>query len=109
KALEARRLTPRESAEVAAQVAEALEHAHRHGVVHRDLKPSNIMLGQIQGAGPKATDPVAAGGAPGRPQAFVMDFGLARRDEGEIRLTVEGQILGTPAYMSPEQARGQGH
>lgn len=38
-----------------------------------------------------------------------MDFGLAKRDAGEITMTIEGQILGTPAYMSPEQARGQGH
>src|SRR5262249_40129467 len=51
------RLDPREAAQVVAQVAEALEHAHRNGVVHRDLKPSNIMLGHIQGAEPKTGDP----------------------------------------------------
>src|SRR5581483_2188512 len=63
---------------------------HGHGVVHRDVKPSNVMI--------------ADGGAP-----FVMDFGLAKRDAGEITMTAEGQVLGTPAYMPPEQARGEGH
>ena len=58
--------------------------------MHRDVKPSNIMIGDD-----------------GKP--FVMDFGLAKRDAGEITMTVEGQVLGTPAYMSPEQARGEGH
>ena len=42
-------------------------------------------------------------------EPHVMDFGLAKREAGEITMTVEGQILGTPAYMSPEQARGEGH
>jgi serine/threonine protein kinase len=59
-------------------------------VIHRDLKPGNIMLDTA-----------------GEPH--VMDFGLAKREAGEITMTVEGQILGTPAYMSPEQARGEGH
>src|SRR5262249_9228097 len=59
-------------------------------VVHRDVKPSNIMIGE--------------NGTP-----YVMDFGLAKRDAGEITITVEGQVLGTPAYMSPEQARGEAH
>ena len=58
--------------------------------MHRDLKPSNIML-TIDGS-PR-----------------VMDFGLAKRDAGEITMTIEGQVLGTPAYMSPEQAAGQAH
>ena len=72
------------------KIAEALHHAHEAGVVHRDLKPSNIML-DLDG------------------EPHVIDFGLARRESGEIAMTVEGQVLGTPAYMSPEQARGEGH
>ena len=71
-------------------MADALQYAHEHGVIHRDVKPSNIMIGED-----------------GRP--FVMDFGLAKREAGEITMTVEGQVLGTPAYMAPEQARGEGH
>jgi tRNA A-37 threonylcarbamoyl transferase component Bud32/tetratricopeptide (TPR) repeat protein len=89
-ALTVRSFTFRDSAELVAKVADALQHAHDRGVVHRDLKPSNIML--------------AADDAP-----RVMDFGLAKRDAGEITVTVEGQVLGTPAYMSPEQASGQAH
>jgi WD40 repeat protein len=88
--LSARRPTFRESAELIAAVADALQYAHERGVVHRDVKPSNIMIGED-----------------GRPA--VMDFGLAKREAGEITMTVEGQVLGTPAYMSPEQARGEGH
>jgi serine/threonine protein kinase len=82
--------TPREAAEICAKVAEALQHVHGKGVIHRDLKPGNIMLD-----------------ADG--QSHIMDFGLAKREAGEITMTVEGRILGTPAYMSPEQARGEGH
>ena len=88
--LSARRPTFRESAELIAAVADALQYAHEHGVIHRDVKPSNIMIGED-----------------GRP--FVMDFGLAKREAGEITMTVEGQVLGTPAYMAPEQAHGEGH
>ncbi|MCH2130500.1 MAG: serine/threonine protein kinase [Pirellulaceae bacterium] len=82
--------TYRESAEKCAVVAAALHHAHEAGVVHRDLKPSNIMIDE-------------------EGQPFIMDFGLARREVGEITMTLDGQVLGTPAYMSPEQARGEGH
>ena len=79
-----------DSVELCAKIAEALHHAHEAGIVHRDLKPSNVMLDDDR-------------------QPHLMDFGLAKRDVGEITMTVDGQILGTPAYMSPEQARGQGH
>ncbi len=79
-----------ESARMLSQVADALEYAHSLGVVHRDVKPSNIMI--------------RPDGSP-----CVMDFGLAKREAGEITMTLDGQIIGTPAYMSPEQARGEGH
>jgi tetratricopeptide (TPR) repeat protein/ribosomal protein S27E len=88
--IEARPLSTRESCELMIKVAGAIQHAHERGVIHRDLKPSNILLD-------KAGEP------------HVADFGLAKRDAGEITMTVDGQILGTPAYMSPEQAKGLGH
>ncbi len=80
----------RQAAELIAEVADALHYAHQHGVIHRDLKPSNIML-----------DPE------GRPH--LMDFGLAKCEAEETPMTLDGQVLGTPAYMSPEQARGESH
>ena len=82
--------SPREAAQICSQMAEALRHAHEHGVIHRDIKPGNIMLD-----------------ADGRPH--LMDFGLAKGDAGEITMTVDGHVLGTPAYMSPEQAKGESH
>jgi tetratricopeptide (TPR) repeat protein/tRNA A-37 threonylcarbamoyl transferase component Bud32 len=88
--LSAGRLSFRQAAELVAEVADALHYAHTCGVIHRDIKPSNIMLD-----------------LEGRPH--LMDFGLAKRDADEITLTLDGQVLGTPAYMSPEQARGEGH
>jgi WD40 repeat protein len=94
--LGARRLGFREAAELTAQVADALGYAHGQGVIHRDVKPSNIMLESAPGSP-----------ADGRP--LVLDFGLARREGAEATLTAEGEVLGTPAYMSPEQAAGQSH
>jgi WD40 repeat protein/tRNA A-37 threonylcarbamoyl transferase component Bud32 len=85
-----RRPAPREAAAMLATVADALQYAHEMGVVHRDVKPANIMLDET-----------------GTPR--LMDFGLAKRDSGEVTMTLDGQVLGTPAYMSPEQARGESH
>ena len=82
--------THRGAAELLAKTADAVEHAHRSGVVHRDLKPSNILID--------------AGGNP-----HITDFGLAKRSVGEVTMTLDGQVLGTPAYMSPEQAKGDAH
>jgi eukaryotic-like serine/threonine-protein kinase len=72
-------------------VAVAIHEAHRLGIVHRDLKPANVMVER---------------GEDGRWLAVVMDFGLAREATLEVGLTESGTLLGTPAYMSPEQARG---
>jgi serine/threonine-protein kinase len=80
----------REAAELLAQVAEALDYAHCCQVIHRDVKPSNIQLD-----------------AAGRPH--LLDFGLARWAASEGTLTQDGELLGTLAYMSPEQARGDAH
>jgi hypothetical protein len=100
--LEARRLTFPESAALVAEIAEAVHYAHRMGVVHRDLKPANIMLAY-------ETHPAEGGKGLGVGRPQVMDFGLALREGTDLTLTTEGAIVGTPAYMSPEQARGHGH
>jgi tetratricopeptide (TPR) repeat protein len=92
----------RQAAELAAEVAGALDYAHSLGVVHRDVKPSNIML-ERSGLRVPAEGPAPLG------KPLLMDFGLALRDEVEATLTQEGQVLGTPAYMSPEQAAGLSH
>ncbi len=80
-----------EAVRIGCQVAEALDHAHRHGVVHRDIKPANILL-------------VGS-------QALVADFGVARAvaEAGSGDLTGTGMAVGTPAYMSPELAGGDPH
>jgi serine/threonine protein kinase len=99
--LEQGRLGFREAAILAAQVADALEYAHRQGVVHRDLKPSNILLespGSSENESALANEPPAF-------RARIVDFGLARREAVEVTMTLDGHLLGTPAYMSPEQLR----
>lgn len=78
----------REAAQIVAKVSRAISFAHQHGVLHRDLKPSNILI---------STD-----GTP-----LITDFGLAKQAGSEADLTRSGMVLGTPAYMSPEQAGGR--
>src|SRR5262249_47858853 len=81
-------IEPGRAAAWALRLASAIGEAHRHGIVHRDLKPSNIMVDR-------------------RGEPIILDFGLARRLEGsDPELTGSGVLLGTPYYMSPEQAEG---
>ncbi len=113
--LTARRLGIREAAELVAQVADALDYAHSMRVVHRDIKPSNIMLERVSGRVVRGEGSSAGRGSPDPAPLTthysprLMDFGLALRDEAEATMTADGQILGTPAYMSPEQAAGLSH
>lgn len=81
-------LSYQEVARICAELAEGLAYAHEHGVVHRDIKPGNILIG-----------------SDGTPQ--IADFGLAKRLDEDATMTTEGGFLGTPAYMPPEQARGE--
>jgi WD40 repeat protein len=101
--LETRRLTFRESAMLIAALADAAHYAHTQNVIHRDLKPANIMIPYAADASPSGRR------VPQLDRPMLMDFGLALRSESEVTLTQEGNVLGTPAYMSPEQAAGQGH
>ncbi|WP_162909465.1 serine/threonine-protein kinase [Aggregatilinea lenta] len=81
------RLSLNEAARFTRQIAEALDYAHSRGIVHRDLKPNNVLI--------DAWD-----------NSYLMDFGLAKLIASSQQLTASGAVLGTPAYMSPEQWRG---
>jgi eukaryotic-like serine/threonine-protein kinase len=77
--------TPRQATQLLITVARAVHYAHQHGVIHRDLKPANILID-----------------AAGNP--YITDFGLAKRAQSDSKLTQVGAVVGTPAYMPPEQA-----
>ena len=81
------RLDPPTAARILRDLADAVDHAHRQGVLHRDIKPANVLIDDL-----------------GRPR--LIDFGLARRSDLDSSLTHDGAVIGMPVYMSPEQALG---
>jgi tetratricopeptide (TPR) repeat protein/predicted Ser/Thr protein kinase len=81
-------LTPRRAAEFIITIAETMQFAHDSGIVHRDLKPSNVLLDK-------------------KLRPLITDFGLAKQVSNQSQLTMAGSIVGTPSYMSPEQAAGK--
>jgi serine/threonine protein kinase len=93
-----RQLTPEEAVEIGAQGCAGLEFAHRQGIIHRDVKPGNLMvIGGPAGNGEAAE---------GEMTVKLTDFGIARAGE-QTRLTQVGSVVGTAAYLAPEQARGE--
>ena len=72
------------------EIAAGLSAAHRHGLIHRDIKPANIWLEAPSG------------------RVKILDFGMARSEREDVEVTRSGVVMGTPAYMAPEQARGDG-
>lgn len=98
----------RQAARLVAQLAEAVQHAHDRGVLHRDLKPNNVILQELK-ADPNDGGP-PPGSVPLRGDHFVprlLDFGLAKLDEAGPSETATRQVVGTPKYMSPEQAQAR--
>jgi serine/threonine protein kinase len=118
-----RPLPPATAARLAWTLAQAVQHAHEHGVIHRDLKPANVLLASPRFAGTEdrgsriedretlIVDPRSSAVGPALEEMVpkITDFGLAKRLDIDLGQTRSGAILGTPGYMSPEQASGKVH
>jgi hypothetical protein len=87
-----------ETVQIGRETAEGLAAAHAHGLIHRDIKPGNLWLETLSGE---------SGVSGLKYRIKILDFGLARCGDDDPHLTRTGEVLGTPAYMSPEQARGE--
>jgi eukaryotic-like serine/threonine-protein kinase len=96
-------ISPRSAAVLCRELAAAVQYAHDHGVLHRDLKPSNVLLAKRHAS----TTPSRDANFPFEPK--LTDFGLARLLEHDADQTRTGALVGTPAYMAPEQAEGRVH
>ncbi|MGI9328643.1 MAG: serine/threonine-protein kinase, partial [Pseudomonadales bacterium] len=98
-------LASRASAILLKKICQAVQYAHEHDVIHRDLKPANILL-SVTDQQTLAENELGVETGDLNVTPRITDFGLAKRLQGESELTGTGQILGTPSYMSPEQAVG---
>ena len=122
--LKRQRPTVQSAAKIVRSLADAVQHAHGHGVLHRDIKPDNILLQRSDGAAWAATtegalkfngstetvSEVQSGTQttiPADPVPRITDFGLARLADDDSALSRSGMLVGTPKYMSPEQLRGK--
>ncbi|MHC4597765.1 MAG: protein kinase domain-containing protein [Planctomycetota bacterium] len=111
-------IPPRQAASIAKKLAEALHHAHQHGILHRDVKPSNVIMAVLEGESGRGGDGGNMSPPPPLPpsppradlaalEPMLTDFGLAKDVESESEMTLSGTTLGTPSYMPPEQAEGR--
>ncbi|MHC5036864.1 MAG: protein kinase domain-containing protein, partial [Planctomycetota bacterium] len=109
------KITPKHAAVIGKKLADALAHAHAHGVLHRDIKPANVLMG-TGGSGQRSAvsgetqedTPLTAhrSSLSAELEPMLTDFGLAKDVASESKMTLSGMTLGTPQYMPPEQAKG---